>query len=386
VSTIPKAESQPAPFEGRLQTLADLLVSYSLDVRSGEVVLVSGSVTSEPLLLAALHRIMQSGGLPLLRLIPDVCFDLSVCTAGALHDRFINPLKIGEGCPIDCSIGIWSTEDSTPAGALPSEASQKLADPERERRTAFLDQVARGRLRWVGTEYPTAASARRAGMTAAAYADHVFAAAWLDSPNPPAAWREVHDRQHRLCDYMESAREIRFTTALGTSLTVGIGGRRWVNGDGHMNLPDGEVFTAPIEDAVNGIVCCSYPVLYEDVAIHGARLEFRDGCVVNASAASGESTLLGVLDRDEGARLLGEVALGTNYRLSRFCASELLDEKMGGTFHVALGMSYPQTLGRNRSAVHCDLICDLRAGGRVEVDGRVVSVNGLFADPAWPRP
>lgn len=361
-----------------LDKLAEILVSYSVAVRPGDVVVISGAVTSEPLVVAIFNQVLQAGGSPLVRLTPEICYDVAVCTSGEDRDRFLNPLQVEEGRLVDCSIGIWSRDPAPERSVGANAVSQIVRPADAWKTTAFFDRAARGALRWVGTEFPTAAAAERAGMTAADYAHFLFRAALLDSPDPAQAWQAVHDRQQRLCETLEKASELRLVTPQGTDLTLGIENRRWANGDGHINLPDGEVFTAPIEDSVRGSIRYSFPVTLSDTRVEGIHLEFRDGRVVNASARTGEVALVQLLDRDSGSRTLGEVALGLNSRVDRATGSELLDEKIGGTCHTALGASYPQTGGRNCSAVHCDLVCDLRQGGRVEVNGQVLRLDGSF--------
>jgi aminopeptidase len=210
-------------------------------------------------------------------------------------------------------------------------------------------------------------------MSLGEWADFLAAACLLDQPDPVRAWQAQSARQQRLCDFLHGAKELRFTTPGGTDLTVGVAGRMWVNSDGRANLPDGEVFTGPIEDATAGVVRLSFPARLGPVEVHGACLHFRGGRVVEATATRGQEVLESFLALDAGAAVLGEIALGCNAAVTRPTGSPLVDEKIGGTFHLALGASYPATGGRNRSAVHWDLVCDLRQGGRVEVDGRVLT-------------
>ncbi len=161
-------------------------------------------------------------------------------------------------------------------------------------------------------------------------------------------------------------------------------GRTWINCDGHENFPDGEVFTGPIEDATEGTVAYDFPAVHGGREVRGVRLRFRAGRVVEASAEKGEDFLLGLLDQDAGARVLGEAALGCNYSVTRYTRNTLFDEKIGGTFHLALGAAYPESGGRNQSGLHWDMVCDLRQGGLVEADGKPISRDGRFVHPEWP--
>jgi len=208
----------------------------------------------------------------------------------------------------------------------------------------------------------------------------------LHHDDPAAAWQTLSAAQARVAESLQSVRELHFWTPRGTNLRVGVAGRTWINCDGRENFPDGEVFTGPIEDATEGVVCFDFPAVHGGREVQDVRLEFRAGRVVAASAAKGEDFLIRLLDQDAGARVLGEVAIGCNYAVARYTRNTLFDEKIGGTFHVALGASYPESGGLNRSGLHWDLVCDLRPGGRIEADGRVMHENGRFLDPAWPQP
>jgi aminopeptidase len=251
---------------------------------------------------------------------------------------------------------------------------------------AALPWGKRNKLRWTGTQFPCHAAAQDAEMSLREYEAFVFRAGLLHLSNPAAEWKKISTRQQRLADYMNKARSVRFVTRNGTDLYLGIEGRRWINCDGHENFPDGEVFSAPIEDAVEGTVCYSFPAVHAGREVHDIRLRFRAGRVVDASASKGEAFLFKMLDMDRGARRLGEIAIGTNYGIKQYTRNTLFDEKIGGTFHAALGAGYPESGALNKSGLHWDMVCDLRRGGRIEVDGKVISKNGRFMNRAWPRP
>src|SRR5215203_1078161 len=168
------------------------------------------------------------------------------------------------------------------------------------------------------------------------YAKFLYAACKLNTPDPSIAWKELHQEQARLIDWLAPRRVMRIIGP-GTELTVSVAGRTWVNSDGKRNFPSGEVFTGPIEDSARGMIQCSFPVMTGGREIAGIRLRFEDGVVVDATAEKGEAYLLSALDTDQGARRLGEVAVGTNFDIPFFTGQILLDEKIGGTAHVAIG-------------------------------------------------
>jgi aminopeptidase len=225
--------------------------------------------------------------------------------------------------------------------------------------------------RWCVTVWPVPALAQQAGLGTAAFASLVERALFLDREDPIAAWRELSERQARLIDRLAPAREIRIE-APGTDLTLEVEGRTWINSDGRRNMPSGEVFTGPHEATANGSVRFTVPTSHGGVDVAGVELRFKDGLVVDARAERGHEHLLQTLDTDPGARRLGELGIGTNTGITQRTGMILLDEKIGGTVHLAVGRSYPETGGVNDSAVHWDLICDLRAGGRLLADGEPV--------------
>ena len=250
----------------------------------------------------------------------------------------------------------------------------------------FFARAQSGALRWCGTQLPCHAAAQDAEMSLAEYEEFVFRAGLLHLEDPAAAWRRISERQQRLADFLNDKREIHFRAPHGTDLKLGIAGRRWINCDGHENFPDGEVFTGPIEDATEGVVCYSFPAVHGGREVENIRLVFRAGKVVEASATKGEEFLFAMLDQDAGARVLGEIALGTNYAITGYTKNTLFDEKIGGTFHAALGAAYPESGGVNESGLHWDMVCDLRRGGTVHVDGELISRDGRFTRDDWPQP
>jgi aminopeptidase len=223
-------------------------------------------------------------------------------------------------------------------------------------------------------------------MSLQEYEEFVFAAGHLFLEDPTAHWKEIGAAQARMVDYLNAKREIRFQASNGTDLTVGVQGRIWINCDGHENFPDGEVFTSPLEDSTDGEVHFSFPAVHGGREVHDVVLMFREGKVIDARASKGEEFLRRMLDQDEGSRILGEIALGTNYAIKRYTKNTLFDEKIGGTFHAALGAAYPETGGRNSSGLHWDMVCDLRQGGTVWADGEKILENGDFVLPGWPKP
>jgi aminopeptidase len=230
---------------------------------------------------------------------------------------------------------------------------------------------------WTLTLYPTDAFAQDADMSTPDFEEFVLTACKLNHPDPVAVWKVQGAEQQRVIDWLSDKDEIHLTGP-GTDLTLSTKGRIWINSDGRKNFPDGEIFTGPVETSVNGKVRFSYPVIHAGREIVDIRLTFVEGRVADAQAAKGEEYLIKTLDTDHGARVLGEFAFGTNYDIQRFSRNILFDEKIGGTVHMAVGAGYPETGSTNESSVHWDMICDLRDGGEVMVDGQPFMRDGKF--------
>ncbi len=351
---------------------ARLLCDWCLDVRERDQVLVRSTTLAAPLLLAVQEEILERGAWPLLRLgLPGQEESFHAHARGHHLDE-VSPAAAAETEQADAFLAIQAPENTR---ALAGVDPARLA---RMRRAAAPLLEARMAKRWCGTIWPTTALAQDAGMSLTDYAAFVERALFLDRPDPAAAWRELGAFQAGLVERLTPAKEIRIE-AEGTDLRLAVGGRTWVNSDGKHNMPSGEVFTGPVEDSAEGVVRFGIPTGPAGVVVSGVELEFRAGAVVRATAEQGQEYLDRALETDPGARRLGELGIGTNAGIDRPTGTILLDEKIGGTVHLALGRSYTETGGTNESALHWDLICDLRTGGRLTADDDVVQADGAFA-------
>ncbi|MBW7905006.1 MAG: aminopeptidase [Phycisphaerae bacterium] len=376
--------------DSRLDRLAHVLVRYSTAVRKDDLVLITGPTGAAGLATAVYAQVLAAGGHPWVRLYPEDCSEVLLKQGSTAQLGFCHPFETHVVAKTNVRIVFWASENTKSLSnvdpgrqALVSKGRKPLLDLFMKR--AGLPKSNPDRLRWVGTAVPTQAAAQDAEMSLREYADFVFGAGKLDEKDPIAAWKKSSRAQARLCDFLDKAREMHITAPGGTDIRFGIRGRRWINCDGHENFPDGEVFTAPIEDATEGTVVYDVPSVFGGREVENVRLTFRAGKVVEASAGKNEAFLVKMLDQDPGARILGELAIGTNYSIQKGTRNTLFDEKIGGTFHAALGAAYPESGGRNKSGLHWDMVCDLRRGGRIMVDGEVISERGRFKRADWPR-
>ena len=370
----------------RLDRLADVLVRYSTAVKRGDVVSLSGPPLAEPLIVALYRSVLSAGGHPVVVMSPEECLEELYRRGTSEQLAFVSPLEQKEVETVDVAIHVLATRNTHAlTGVEPSRAAAR-SKTRRDLMSRFLDRSARGELRWVVTQLPCSAAAQEAEMSLAEYEDFVFAAAMVDHADSATTWREVSKRQAKLATFLTTIDELHLTTPAGTDLRLGVQGRVWINCDGKQNLPDGEVFTAPLEEATEGVVAFDFPAVHGGRQVEGVRLTFRGGRVVDASAKKGEEYLIQMLDQDTGARVLGEIGIGCNYSITRHTRNTLFDEKIGGTFHLAPGSAYPESGGTNKSALHWDMVGDLRRGGRIVADGSLISENGRFVNPDWPQP
>jgi len=378
----------------RLDRLADVLVNYSTKVRPGQVVRIVSDPAGMPLVEAVYQAALKAGGHPFYQASSDALEEIMLQHGEPEQLTFVPPVMEFAVKTIDVTINLWAEVNTRGKSRMDPARQAKRQASRRPITKIFFDRTARGELHWVGTQYPTHASAQDAEMSLTQYEDFVFRAGLLHLPDPVGAWRAIFERQQRVCEYLAKKRELRFFVPPhaghdGTDLRVNVDPARakWINCAGTENFPDGEVFTGP--QGVEGHVNYTYPGVYQGREAHGIRLGFKGGRVVEARAAKGEEFLLKMLDQDAGARNLGEIAIGTNYQIQEFSRNTLFDEKIGGTFHAAVGAGYPESGSTNESGLHWDMVCEMRPGpsrpgGVIEADGEVIQRDGRFVFADWP--
>lgn len=359
---------------------AETLVGYSLDLQPGEKVLIRVDEAAIPLAKEVYRAALSAGAHPAVQVLIDGLSEIFLKTANEAQLDWVSPITRFEYETIDalCAI-VAPSNTSALAGVAPGRQARTQKAGSIARKSLF-ERSSVGKAKWNLTLYPTQGAAQNAKMSLTDYEAFLFQAMLLDQPDPAAAWKAFSVEQQRYVDYLSQVSTLRFV-ARDTDLTMAVGGRVWINSDGHKNFPSGEVFTGPIEDSVNGTVRYTFPTAHLGHEVDDVRLTFEDGRVVKAEATRGLKFLETMLDSDPGARILGEVAVGNNYGVQQFTRNTLYDEKIGGTFHLALGNAYPETGGTNVSAVHWDMVCDMRpnaGGGAIYADGVLIHENGQW--------
>lgn len=362
--------------DSRISRWAKTLVGYCLDVKPGETVQINATTAAEPLVAAVYGEVLRAGGhpVPMIR-IPRLGETL-LREGNDDQLSWINPADRLLTEQVDCFLHI-SSETNTHQFAGVDPARQAIAH--RAQRELFqLRQNRSKEARWCLTLYPTEAYAQDADMSLGDFTEFVYEACFLNSDDPAVRWKELGERQQFYVDWLRDKQHVHIIGPK-TDLRLSIAGRTFRNSDGKRNFPSGEFFTGPVEDSAQGHIHYTIPSNVNGRGVQDIRLRFEAGRVVEATAAQGQVFLDQMLDLDEGARYLGEFAFGNNFGIQRPTRNILFDEKIGGTVHLALGNSYPETGGKNISGLHWDMICDLRpeaGGGEVYVDDVLVLKDG----------
>ncbi len=361
----------------RRRKLARLLVEYSTQVQPGDWVGILGNFGALPILRDIYEAVIDAGGFPSLFVEDDQMGRYFLRNANDDQMQWIDPrmrLYVDEA---DVYIRALAEENTRAMTDIDAARLQMQRAAQSGILQTRLKRSSAGEFRWVGTLYPTQASAQEANMSFEEYEDFVYRACFCDHEDPAAEWRKLSAMQQHKVDYLAGKKHIQLHGP-NIELELSIEGRRFINSDGKRNMPSGEIFTGPVENSVNGWVRFSYPAIVGGRAVSGIELTFDGGKVTRASAEMNEDLLQAQLNTDDGARYLGEFAIGTNFGIDRFTGSILYDEKIGGTVHMAIGMGYPETGSRNTSAVHWDMICDMRTDSSIAVDGELFYENGAF--------
>ncbi len=352
--------------DARVVKLASILVRHSLGVKKGDTVLISSSTElAKPLVLEVYREVLKAGGNPLTSIGLEETANIFYSEASKAQMGFFPKTRMYEAKNIDCFVNIRASANkrslSTIDPGLISSRSKVLRP--------IGEEIVNNK-RWILCNFPTNALAQDADMSLAEYEDFVYGATNID-------WKAVKKKEMSLKRALDKAKEVHIV-GRETDLKIGIKGRKAIPCWGERNMPDGEVFLSPVENTAEGHIYYDMPAIYQGKEVLGVRLRFKAGKVVEASAEKNEDFLLAMLDTDKGGRYLGELGIGVNFGIKDFTKDILFDEKIGGTVHLAVGKSYVEAGGKNVSAIHWDMIKDLRKGGAIYLDGKMIQKNGKF--------
>lgn len=361
----------------RIEKLAQILVDYSANIKPGDRVAIEATTAAVPLVRAVYARVLERGGHPALLL--DLTDQDEILFAKANDEQL-------EALPVFRKLAYDQFESRIRIASATNPRALSNVDPAKQRQRqkalapileAQMRRGAEGAFKWVSTLFPTEGYAIEAEMSLSEFEDFVYRACHADESDPVAYWKKVRDAQAKIIERIEGHNQV-ILRGPHVDLTLSIKGRKFVNGCGTHNMPDGEIYTGPVEDSLNGWVNFSFPAIYNGVMVEGVELTFTNGKVVQAKAAKNQAFLLEMLESDPGARYVGEFAIGTNTEVNRFSHNILFDEKIGGSFHMALGAGYPETGSKNKSIIHWDMICGMKDDSEIVADGEVIYRNGEF--------
>jgi aminopeptidase len=361
----------------RVERLADLAVNYSVAVEKKQEIYITGPPMSFPLVQQIYKYVLLAGAHPSVVYRDQRLKDVLFRHAQDYQLEHVPPLSRYAIQHADKLIHIKAERNPKHLAHVDPGRIAKSVSPQRELSDIMAERIKKGELSWTLLPYPTDSMAQEASMSLLDYQDFVYKACFAHTEDPKKEWEKVSEMQQKIVDYLGKKAELRYVGE-DTDITFWVEGRTWINADGKKNMPDGEVFTGPHEDSAEGTVRFTFPAIYSGNEVEDIRLTFKKGKVVEAKAKRGEDFLTHMISIDEGSDKVGEVAIGTNYQVTTFTKDMLFDEKMGGTIHMALGRGIPETGSNNRSAIHWDMLKDMKNGGKIYADGELFYENGTF--------
>ncbi|HEX4206060.1 MAG TPA: aminopeptidase [Ktedonobacteraceae bacterium] len=361
----------------RLQRMAHVLVNYSLGVKKGDRMAIMAGPAAAPLIREAYREALRAGAYPETFISMPGTGEILLKEGNDDQLRHIassQRLVIEE---YETMLQIFSNENTKGLSGVNPERMALSQQSQQELLKTYMQRSASGALRWSIAMFPTNAYAQDANMSLSDFEEFVYRACFLNEEDPIAHWQEIFQQQEHLIQWLKGKKTVH-VIGPDTDLTLSIEGRPFINDDGKKNFPGGEFFTSPVETSANGYIRYSFPASFGGRSVEDVRLRFENGTVVEARAAQGQDYLDKMLSMDEGAKRLGEFAFGNNPNVDRCTKNVLFDEKMGGTIHLALGAGFSEAGGSNQSALHWDMVCDLRQSSEVRVDGELFRKDGKF--------
>jgi aminopeptidase len=369
----------------RINKLAKLLVNYSTNVKPKNLVAITALTPATPLVQELFREILRSGGYPYFLArgyppyVPGLENDSEIFFITANDDQLEHVDMFYKKVVEEFDVLISVCSESNTRNIANTDFSRiSLYDRTHSDITnTYFKRQFSGELRRVLSLFPTQGHAQDAEMSLGEFEEYVFSTMYIDADDPITEWQNLHKTQQRIVDWLAGKSKVEIKGP-NIDLIMSIEGRAFINCAGEGNIPDGEIFTGPVEESVNGWIRFTYPDYWTGREISGIELQFKDGKVEKATATKNEDALLEGLDTDAGARYVGELGIGTNERVNRFIKNMLFDEKIGGTIHLALGHGYPRTGSKNESAIHWDMLCDMKDGGQIFVDDELFYESGEF--------
>jgi len=363
--------------DNRIKKHAEVLLKYSLALKKGEKIVIVGDVVTLPLIKESYNLAVELGALPQVLINSEELKEILLKKGSKEQIKYVPDSVKKAFETVDVLLSFFGGSNTRMFSNVNPEKLKLSAQGSSEITRIFFERVAKKELRWCGTMFPNQANAQEANMSISEYEDFVYEAGYIDRKDPIAEWKDIEKKQEKICKILNGKKHLRIVSR-DTDLNMSIEGRKWVNCCGKANFPDGEVFTGPVEDSVEGHIRFSFPGIYGGREIEDIQLTFERGKVAKAEAAKGQELLEQLLETDKGARYVGEIAAGTNYNIEKFTKHMLFDEKIGGTVHLAIGRSIPESLGKNQSAIHWDMLCDMKKGGEIYADSELIYKDGKF--------
>jgi len=360
----------------RIEKLAKLLVHYSIRLKKGELLRIQGEVCALPLIKAVYKEAVLAGGNPYTRIVVPDNEETFLKYAKDDQMKFVSPMEKFEVNKMETYLTIWGSSNTRYLSGIDPKRQALVRSSRAALIKKMFKRMGDDSLRWCGTLFPVSADAQEAEMSLSDWEDFVYSAGHMNAADPSKHWKKISKEQQRLVKILNRVDKIHFQSD-GTDLKMSVKGRKWIECSGRVNFPDGEIFTGPIEDTVEGQIEFSYPAVYMGRVVENVKLEFKKGKVVKESAGKNQDFLASMLNMDKGARFVGEIAIGTNYDIKHFSKNILFDEKIGGTCHLAVGKSIDESGGKNISSLHWDMICNMKKG-QITADGKVIYRNGKF--------
>ena len=366
----------------RVTKFAKVLVEHSARVVPGDRILIEATTAAEPLVRELYIQILEKGGIPhpmigFPGMVPFIQDDMYLTYANDTQLDFVPTFHKVAYDQFEGRIRVHSATNTRATSSVDPVKAQRRGKATSSITEAQMRRGGEGKFKWATTLFPTDGYAQDAGMSLKDYEDFVFGAIHANEDDPIAFWNSTAAGQQKAIDFL-AGKDLVTLRGPNVDLTLSIKGRKFNNSTGVYNMPDGEIYTGPVEDSVSGWVKFTYPAIYGGVSVEGAELTFNRGRVERAIANKNQDYLVKMLESDEGSRHLGEFAIGTNFDINKFTGNILFDEKIGGTFHMALGAGYPETGSKNKSSIHWDMICDMRKDAEITVDGELFYKNGQF--------